>query len=107
MKNQVRTAFSLVELLTVVALLGLVAAVLLSRASTAVDSGDAAACKAQVGELELHAQRWKRTTGGWPDSDPYELEGLADYYPEGLPVCPVDGTTYTFDSIGRVEGHNH
>ena len=31
-----------------------------------------------------------------------------EYFPEGLPSCPVDGSSYTFDSATEtITGHNH
>lgn len=107
MKTHRTKAFSLIELLAVVAMLGLVAAVLFTRTEAMLGSADSAICDAHVAEIEVQAQRWRRTHGAWPSANLNELVGPSDYFPAGLPVCPVDGAAYTLDANGRVSGHIH
>lgn len=99
---------TIVELLAVVALLGVLAAVLIPRAIEPIGEAKRGACFLNRGEIELQAQLWRRNTGSWPAASLSDVGGDLSYFPSGLPTCPVDGTTYTIDTTtGQVIGHSH
>ncbi len=103
-----RTAFSLLELMAVIAILGAVAAVIVSRVAGNTDTADIAACYVYKGDIEIHAELWNHNTGSWPAANLATIGADLNYFPEGLPVCPVDGTAYTIDTAtGLVIGHSH
>ncbi len=103
-----RKAFSLMELMTVLAIVGLLATVILPRLFSGGDSGKTAVCHTYKGDIEIQAELWKYNTGAWPAADLSNIGGDLNYFPAGLPTCPVDQTSYTIDtSTGRVIGHNH
>ena len=101
-------AFSLLELLVVVTILGLLASVILPRVIGSNDAGKVGACHVNIGDIEIQAELWLRNTGSWPVGDLSDIGADINYFPDGLPTCPVDGTPYSIDpSTGRVIGHNH
>jgi general secretion pathway protein G len=102
-----RRGLSLLELLAVITILGVLAALALARYSQTIESGKREACFVNKAEIELQASLWRRMTGGWPATNLSDIESDVDYFPEGLPSCPVDGTSYTIDTDGRVVGHIH
>jgi prepilin-type N-terminal cleavage/methylation domain-containing protein len=103
-----RFAFSLSELLAVVAILAVLAAYIIPRVATHYEDAKRNTCQANQGEIELQVQLWRRNTGSFPAADLSGIGGDAAYFPEGLPVCPVDGTSYTIDTTtGFVIGHDH
>jgi prepilin-type N-terminal cleavage/methylation domain-containing protein len=102
-----RTAFSLTELMAVVALIAVVAAVIVVRATGGSAGSRSAACEAIQGDVEIQTEIWRHNTGSWPATNLANIAGDVNYFPAGVPLCPVDGTTYTIDSSGRVVGHNH
>ena len=66
------------------------------------------ACDHRRDAIDLQAALWKRNAGAWPAADLSDLAADRDYFPEGLPVCPVDGTPYAFDAAaGRTVPHGH
>ena len=106
--NDQITAFSLVELLAVVTILGLLAAVILPRVTGSGDESKRQACFMNKGDIEIQAEIWLHNTESWPAANLSDIGSDLGYFPEGVPTCPVDGTTYTIDlNTGLVIGHNH
>ncbi len=103
-----KVGFSLLELIAAIAILGIVAAVIVSRVVGSNDAADIAACYVFKGDIEIQAEVWNHNTGTWPAANLAIIGANLYYFPEGLPICPVDGTAYTIDTAtGRVIGHNH
>jgi len=103
-----RKGLSLVELMAVLAILALLAAVILPRVVGESDASRAAACHTYQGDIEVQAELWMHNSGSWPAANLSNIGADVNYFPEGLPTCPVDGTAYTIDAnTGRVIGHNH
>jgi general secretion pathway protein G len=99
-----RPAFSLLELLAVVVILGALAAILVPRASAARDQAKEKACSHNRMLINSAIERYAVTNG----ADPTDLSDLStpDYFPEGIPVCPVSGNPYTLNpATQRVSGH--
>jgi len=106
--NRKRCAFSLAELLAVVVILGIVAAYVVPRLGAHQASAKGNACRANQGEIELQVKLWYRNHGAYPAANLSDIGGNTDYFPEGLPTCPVNGTAYTIDTTtGLVTGHTH
>jgi prepilin-type N-terminal cleavage/methylation domain-containing protein len=102
------TAFSLMELMAVLAIVGILAAVIVPRVATFQDKGKKSACYANKGDIELQVKLWKRNKGSYPTANLSDIGADTSYFPGGLPVCSVDGTSYTIDTTtGRVIGHTH
>ena len=103
-----RHGLTLLELLAVVLLLGILSAVVIVRFLGPSDTAKRNACYVFQGEIELQAQLWFRNTGTWPDANLTAIGSDPAYFPSGLPLCPVDGSAYTFDpATQRVVGHVH
>jgi prepilin-type N-terminal cleavage/methylation domain-containing protein len=100
-----RTAFSLLELIAVVIIVGIMATLILPRAVAARDEAAEKACAHNRMLINSAVERFAVTTG----SDPADLSVLAsdpDYFPEGIPVCPVSGHAYTLNTTThRVDQH--
>jgi prepilin-type N-terminal cleavage/methylation domain-containing protein len=104
----IRGAFSLAEVLAVTAILAILAACIVPRAVGHFTEAKQHACHANQGEIELQAQLWRRNKGTFPAANLSSIGSDTAYFPEGLPVCPVDGTSYTIDTTtGTVIGHTH
>jgi general secretion pathway protein G len=105
---QLTSAFSLMELMAVLLILGILAAVIVPRMSAHQDKGNKSACYANKGDLELQIKLWKRNKGTYPAANLSDIGADTSYLPGGLPLCPVDGTAYTINTTtGRVIGHTH
>ncbi|MBA3480211.1 MAG: type II secretion system protein [Pirellulales bacterium] len=99
------TGFSLLELLAVVVIIGAMAMILVPRASAARDKANQKACEHNRALINSAAERFAVTTGAAPTS----LNDLntPDYFPDGIPVCPVSSNPYSLDAgTQRVPGHS-
>ena len=103
-----KQGFSLLELIVVVAILGLVASIIIPRMIGSDDAAKIAACHVFKGDIEIQAEVWNHNNHSWPLGNLADIGADIDYFPEGLPTCPVDGTLYLIDpTTGLVIGHNH
>jgi prepilin-type N-terminal cleavage/methylation domain-containing protein len=103
-----RPAFSLTELMAVLTILGVLAALIVPRVVGHQEAAKSAACEANRAEIELQAKLWRRSNGTYPTADLSNISAEPANFPGGLPVCPVDGTAYTIDpTSGTVIGHAH
>lgn len=103
-----RHAFSLVELIAALVLMGIVAAYVIPRVGMQHETAKKNVCAMQRGEIELQSQLWQRNHGAYPQASLGDVGADTSYFPEGVPTCPVDGASYTIDTTsGRVVGHGH
>ncbi len=106
--SQTFGGFSLVELMAAVSILGVIATLALVTVSNVMDEGQKASCHVNRAEIEIQCQRWHRSQGSYPSSGLTTIGANVNYFPEGVPNCPVDGTTYTINNAtGLVVGHDH
>jgi general secretion pathway protein G len=103
-----RGAYSLVEILAVVTLMGILALVLVPRFSGHTGQAKTNSCQVNKANIEVQVQLWYRQNGTWPASDLSDIGGDPKYFPDGLPPCPVDGSRYELDTTRyQVRGHTH
>lgn len=99
---------SLLEILAVVTIIGVLAVIVIPRFANHSDRAKAKACHVNKGNIETQTQLWLRNKGRWPASDLSDIGAHPDYFPDGLPTCPVDGGSYVLDrTTQRVRGHQH
>ena len=87
--------FTLIELLIVIAILGILAAVVVPNLAGFIGAGNAAAANQEVANVETSAMAYYAETGDWPD-DSSDLS-LAGYLSD-TPQYAV----YEFDAYGKV-----
>jgi len=100
-------AFSLLELIAVIGMLGIVAAVIVPRVAGNKETAEIAACYVFKGDIEIQAELYNHNNGSWPATNLAGIGADTNYFPEGLPTCPLDESPYTIDDTGLVVGHNH
>jgi len=101
-----KKAFTLVELLVVVMILGALAAIAVPRMISGATNAKISACETNVdlinSQIELHYAK----NGKWPQRLQV-VTGDPNCFPDGAPQCPF-GTNYQYNtSTHRVVGHNH
>ncbi len=101
-------AFSLLEMMAVLAIVAITAALIVPRLSGHYTTAKKNACYTNQADIELQAKLWRRNHGSYPAANLSDIGGDANYFPGGLPTCPLDGSAYTIDTTtGLVSGHTH
>lgn len=107
-RRAVRRAMSLMEILVVLTIMGILVSLAVTRYAEQGDDAKANACEVNRRNIEVQAQMWLRNKGVWPAADLADIGTDTAYLPDGLPACPVDGSSYTFNSVTEtVDGHAH
>lgn len=105
-RRKSRTAFSLMELIAVVAILGVIAALIVPRITQGGDRAKEKTCLHNRAEINITVERYYLHNSSWPANDLSDVAADLDYFPDGLPSCPVSGAAYRLDpATHRVVGH--
>src|SRR5688500_9311590 len=97
----IRTGLSLMELLAVVVVLGLIATLALPRMISSTGAAKEKSCYHNRGEINITVERYYLHTGSWPATNLSDIGADQNYFPDGLPTCPVSGAAY------RLNGTTH
>src|SRR5215207_8200413 len=92
-----RAAFSLMELLAVVAILGILAVLIVPRVVGGNDMAKDKSCLHNRTEINITVEQFYLHTGTWPANDLSDIGADPNYFPDGLPTCPVSGQPYRID----------
>ncbi len=95
--NSRRQGFSLMELLAVVTILGIIAAIVVPRVTTSSDTAKQKVNDHNKGTINSAVERYYIETGSWPSADLNELDDV-NYFPDGLPSNPVDNSAYALNA---------
>ena len=103
-RNPQLRAFSLLELLAVITIIGFLATLIVPRVSDSAATAKEKSCfhnRAQINSaIEIYAVK----NGSLPTS--IADINTPDAFPDGIPTCPVSGAAYKLNTItSRVLGH--
>src|SRR5690606_31898032 len=93
-----RRGFSLMELLAVVTILGIIAAIVVPRVSVSAATAREKVHEHNMATINSAVERYYIETGDWP-ADLTEIASDVNYFPDGVPVNPVSGDPYTLDAV--------
>jgi len=101
MKNRKRNkkgGFSLLELLAVVTILGIIAAIIVPRVTVSSDTAKQRVMEHHKATINSAIERFYVNTGDWPANlTDATFSTHIDYFPDGIPTNPVDGSLYTIN----------
>jgi len=99
-------AFTLVELLVVVMILGALAAIAVPRIIGGATNAKINACKTNVDLINSQVELYYANEGDWP-SQLSDLTTDPNFFPDGAPECPYE-TGYSYNTTThRVSDHTH
>ena len=50
-----------------------------------------------ISKINMQVEKWYFNKGYWPLNDLKDIGESKEYFPGGIPKCPVDGTVYVLD----------
>ena len=102
-----RRAFTLLEMMAAVVILALIATFILPRSTHSIDKAKECTCFHHRTNVNRAVERYHIETGSWPADDLSTFAGSHDFFPFGVPDCPVSGDSYRLDpTTHRVVGHD-
>ena len=105
--HSVPRGFSLLELMAVIIVVGVIATLIIYRIAPTSDFARTQACSHNRSEINAAIERWYVDKNTWPAGDLSDLGGDPEYFPVGIPTCPVTGSAYSLNATTkRVDGHN-
>ena len=96
-KFRERRGFSLLELLAVVTILGIIAAIVVPRVRVSSDMDKKRTDARNKAVINAEVERWYIEKGTWPADDLSDIGADRSYFPGGLPIDPIDGTPYSLN----------
>ena len=98
-RNQVKSrGFSLLELLAVVTILGIIAAIIIPRVTISSDTAKQRVRDHHKATINAAVERYYIDNNAWPAADLSDIGADTDYFPDGIPTNPVDGTAYSLNA---------
>jgi general secretion pathway protein G len=93
-----RSGFSLMELLAVVTIIGIIAAVILPRFATLSNTSTTRTNAHNKAQINSAVERWYVDKGVWPAANLSDISADMSYFPSGIPANPVDASAYTLNT---------
>jgi general secretion pathway protein G len=93
-----RSGFSLMELLAVVTILGIIAAIIVPRVTVSSDTAKSKVNDHNKATINAAVERWYIEKGSWPLDNLTDIGGDTSYFPSGLPTHPIDTSAYALNS---------
>jgi prepilin-type N-terminal cleavage/methylation domain-containing protein len=98
-RNQVKSSgFSLLELLAVVTILGIIAAIIIPRVTISSDTAKQRVRDHHKATINAAVERYYIDNNAWPAADLSDIGADTDYFPEGIPTNPVDNSAYSLNT---------
>ncbi len=93
-----KSGFSLLELLAVVTIVGIIAAIIIPRVMVSSSTAKQKVRDHHKATINAAVERYYIDNNSWPSNDLSDIGGNANYFPDGLPTDPVDGTSYSLNA---------
>ena len=93
-----RAAFSLMELLAVVTILGIIAAIIVPRVTVSSDTAKQKVNSHNKATINAAVERWYIEKGSWPATNLSDIGADTNYFPDGIPTNPINGTAYSLNA---------
>lgn len=105
--KQSAAGFTFIEVFVVVILISILAAIVIPRFLVNKRKAQVASCEMNRNVINKQVDLFYMTQDTWPLDSLDDIRTNVSYFPDGIPTCPVDYTSYilTPSPIHRVSGH--
>ncbi len=105
MKNQ--KGFTVIETLLIVVLISILAAIIIPRFTIGSKQAKIQSCEMNRSIVNTMVETYFFMEGTWPLDSLADIKVNDNYFPDGIPTCPVDETSYEMapSPKHRVTGH--
>src|SRR3954471_1464948 len=93
-----RAGFSLMELLAVVTILGIIAAIIVPRVAISSDTAKAKVNSHNKATINSAQVRWYVEKSTWPAFNLSDIGADTNCFPDGVPVNPTNSAAYTLNA---------
>ena len=93
-----RAGFSLMELLAVVTILGIIAAIIVPRVTVSSDTAKTKVNNHNKATINAAVERWYIEKGTWPANNLSDIGADTNYFPDGLPTNPTNNAAYSLNA---------
>ncbi|HOO56224.1 MAG TPA: type II secretion system protein [bacterium] len=99
--------FTLIEVIMVVVLISILGAIVIPRFFISTKQAKVQACEIQRAIINKQVESYYFIEATWPMDSLTDIKSNANYFPDGIPTCPIDETSYILkpSPIHRVSGH--
>jgi general secretion pathway protein G len=105
MKKQ--SGFTILEVIIIVVLLSIIAGIVIPRINISTQKTKVQACEMNRSIINKQVEIYYFVEGTWPMDNLDDIETNYSYFPDGVPTCPVNSTSYALkiSPYHRVSGH--
>lgn len=105
--NTKQSGFTLIEVLLVVVLISILAAIIVPRFTVGTKTAKVQACEMNRAIINTMVETYYFTESTWPLDSLADIKTNDNYFPDGIPTCPVDMTSYVLVPAPkhRISGH--
>ena len=101
------SGFTLIEVILIVVLISILAAIVIPRFTVGSKRAKVQSCEMNRSIINTSVEVYYFTEGTWPRDSLSDIKTNWNYFPDGIPTCPVDLTSYvlTPSPYHRISGH--
>jgi prepilin-type N-terminal cleavage/methylation domain-containing protein len=93
-----KSGFSLLELLAVVTILGIIAAIIVPRVTVSSDNAKQKVRDHHKATINAAVERYYVNEGSWPLDNLTDIGADVNYFPDGIPTDPVSAAAYSLNA---------